>query len=835
MLVDTVYSSAPATLAIIFAVALVYESLHLPVKKTTQQFGRQRSVFLSLCSLCTSTFAGRAIDLTVHKTEYIDNALLYTLSQVLLQTTIFLTLLASSNPSPVPYMTIWALTLFVETAVALNLVAKQHSDTTILFSLSVTTTTVLVMLSIGASASWWTDSPTRNQEEQESLLRKSRSHSDTSSASDTASQRLSQPSYDVVSVSDSETKTDFSEDDDDADAEEEAIKATRAQKLQSGGLLSYCASYKILIPYVIPTKNLRLQAYMIIIVLNILIQRALNLLSPYLLGRIIDKLTERREFPVLHVVAYVLVMMLASDMCGLAGLNNALFQRLGAWSRQTLVVTAFDKIMSLSADFHDSKDSGEVIKAVEQAESLSELLNLVVVEVLPAFLDLIIAMYYVNYLLDQYATLIIVAVGVAFCFSTIFASRPVNTSRRVVASTERTESEILYEAVGSWAIVTYFNRKIYEIARLSKVAQAVAVANVKNEDSMILMFAAQEVSERLGLIVILLLATFRIVNGTSTIGTFVTVENYWSIISSPLYNLGYTYRQSASHLIDAERLLQLFETEMKVKDHPDARALVPERGKIDFVDVDFGYESSGSVIHDLSFTIQPGQSVALVGSTGSGKSTITKLLMRFYDINAGKILIDDQDIATATQSSLRDCFGFVPQDSVLFNTTVMENVRYGKLDATDDEVHAACRAACIHDRIMSLPKGYLTRVGERGVKMSGGERQRIAIARVLLKTPWIVVLDEATSAMDSQTESEIQKALKNLTKGRSCIIVAHRLSTIIDADVIFVVDQGRIVEQGTHNELLQSKGRYHQLWEKQVATHGTFVTDANILDELNAS
>ena len=221
------------------------------------------------------------------------------------------------------------------------------------------------------------------------------------------------------------------------------------------------------------------------------------------------------------------------------------------------------------------------------------------------------------------------------------------------------------------------------------------------------------------------------------------------------------------------------------------------------------------ILSDVSFTVKPGQTAAFVGETGSGKSTLLKLVMRFYDISSGKITIDGQDISDVTIESLRRVFGIVPQDSVLFNTTILENVRYGRLDATDEDVHEACRAACIHDKIMTFPKGYASRCGERGIKLSGGERQRIAIARVILKQPRIILLDEATSAMDSQIESKIQSALGTLMKGRTAFVIAHRLSTIVDADVIFVMDAGRIVESGTHDELLRQKGRYYLLWTKQ--------------------
>lgn len=283
----------------------------------------------------------------------------------------------------------------------------------------------------------------------------------------------------------------------------------------------------------------------------------------------------------------------------------------------------------------------------------------------------------------------------------------------------------------------------------------------------------------------------------------------------PLYILGRSYRQFSSNLINAERLLQLFETPVTVQDRPNAKSIAKSVDAVKFSDVSFAYDNLRQVIDDLSFTIKQGQTVGVVGETGSGKSTTLKLLMGLYDVTSGSITINDQDIRDIKQDSLRDLFGVVPQETFLFNTNILENVRYGRLNATDEEVMEACKAACIHDKIMSFPKKYHAQVGERGVKLSGGERQRLAIARVLLRDSPIVLLDEATSAMDSATEAKIQKALSTLMKGRTSFIIAHRLSTVAEADKILVIDHGRLVEAGPPAELLRLKGRFYDLWIKQ--------------------
>jgi len=275
------------------------------------------------------------------------------------------------------------------------------------------------------------------------------------------------------------------------------------------------------------------------------------------------------------------------------------------------------------------------------------------------------------------------------------------------------------------------------------------------------------------------------------------------------------------NLIDAERVLQLLTTEPAVKNSEKATELVIKSGEVQFDNVNFAYDARKSVLKDISFTAEPGKTIAIVGETGGGKSTMLKLLFRFYDVTSGSIRIDGQDLRSVTLSSLRDALGVVPQDPSMFNQTILENIRYARLDATDDEIHEACKAAAVHDKILSFPDGYKSKVGERGVKLSGGELQRIAIARVLVKNPRICLLDEATSAVDSSTEQQIQEAFKKLSAGRTMFVIAHRLSTISEADMILVIEKGEIVEHGTHDQLLLQGGKYLELWTKQTSGHSS--------------
>ena len=298
-------------------------------------------------------------------------------------------------------------------------------------------------------------------------------------------------------------------------------------------------------------------------------------------------------------------------------------------------------------------------------------------------------------------------------------------------------------------------------------------------------------------------------------GDFVTLLFYWEGVMWPLNRMSYSYRQVSSTLIDAERLLQLLQTKPTVKNAPDAKELQVTEGKIEFDHVNFSYDSRKTTLKNISFVAEPGQTVAFVGETGGGKSTLLRLLFRFYDVSSGSIKIDGTDIRNVTLESLRDALGVVPQDPSLFNQSIMDNLKYAKLDATDGEVEEACKAAAVYDKILSFPDKFKSKVGERGVKLSGGELQRTAIARVLLKNPKVVMLDEATSAVDSKTEAQIQDAFSELCVGRTTFVIAHRLSTIMDADLILVIDQGEIVERGTHDELLMKCGKYFELWTKQ--------------------
>jgi len=375
--------------------------------------------------------------------------------------------------------------------------------------------------------------------------------------------------------------------------------------------------------------------------------------------------------------------------------------------------------------------------------------------------------------------------------------------------------------------VAYFNRLAFEHQRYAANIASTIHAQYAYYFRSMGGHAAQDMLTTFGFAACCIFGISQIATGQKPVGNLVTLIVYWQTMTQPLYVLSYSYRHISSALIDAERLLQLLNTRPTVSDEEGAQDVVVHKGEVEFKNVDFHYDERKPILRDVSLHAGGGQTIAFVGETGGGKSTLLKLLFRFYDVTGGSISIDGQDLRSISQSSLRDALGLVPQDPVLFNQTIRQNIRYAKLEATDAEIEDACRAAAIHDDISGFPDGYNAKVGERGVRLSGGQLQRIAIARVLLKNPKIVLLDEATSAIDSAIEAQIQEAFRKLSQGRTTFVIAHRLSTIVDADQILVIEKGQILERGTHHALLERAGKYSELWTKQTAGHSASKTESH--------
>ena len=599
------------------------------------------------------------------------------------------------------------------------------------------------------------------------------------------------------------------------------IKDQQAKRLEEeGGWFGYLKGFAVFLPYLFPTSDWRVMGCLVLRLLHMIQERVLNLLTPRQLGIIVNKLNmQDGVMPWNDILLWVLFSYINS-YAGLGiidGLAN-LFISNSAYRRITLL--AYEHVLGLSMDFHTSKDSGEVLKAVEQASSLNTLVEMVLFDLCPIFLDLIVAMYYVTHLFDAYMAFIILFMGAAYVSLGWYFTGLSQPKRRDYVEKQRTESSTVNETVHNWQTVAYFNRLIFEHNRYASNIMSTIRAQYSYYFRSMGGHAAQDLLTTFGFAACCIFGMSQIVTGRRPVGNLVTLIMYWHTMTSPLYVLSYSYRHISSSLIDAERLLQLLNTKPTVADQDGAKDIVVHTGEVEFKDVDFHYDERKPIIKGVNLKAGGGQTIAFVGETGGGKSTMLKLLFRFYDVTGGSIMIDGQDLRSVTQSSLRDALGLVPQDPVLFNQTIRQNIKYAKLEATDTEIEDACRAAAIHEDIIGFPDGYNSKVGERGVRLSGGQLQRIAIARVLLKNPKIVLLDEATSAIDSAIEAQIQEAFRKLSQGRTTFVIAHRLSTIVEADQILVIEKGQIIERGRHHELLEIMGgKYSELWTKQTAGH----------------
>jgi ABC-type transport system involved in Fe-S cluster assembly fused permease/ATPase subunit len=598
------------------------------------------------------------------------------------------------------------------------------------------------------------------------------------------------------------------------------LKEQQAKRLEEeGGWFGYLKSFSVFLPYLFPRDDWKVMGALGVRLLHMLAERALNLLTPRQLGIITNKLSHNTGvMPWKDVGLWVMFQWIGS-YAGLGFIDGIASMVISNSAYRRITLLAYEHVLSLSMDFHTSKDSGEVLKAVEQASSLNSLVEMVLFDISPILLDLVVAMWYVTHLFDAYMAFIILFMGFAYtCIGWYFTtlSQP---KRRDYVEKQRTESSTVNETVHNWQTVAYFNRLIYEHERYGANIMNTIQAQYAYYFRSMGGHAAQDMLTTFGFAACCVFGMTQIVAGRKQVGDLVTLIMYWHTMTSPLYVLSYSYRHISSSLIDAERLLQMLKTKPSVADKEGARDLVVDAGVVEFTDVEFAYDERKPIIRGVDLKAEGGQTIAFVGETGGGKSTMLKLLFRFYDVTGGSIMIDGQDLRSVTQSSLREALGLVPQDPVLFNQTIRQNVRYARLNATDTEIEDACRAAAIHDDIVGFPDGYNSKVGERGVRLSGGQLQRIAIARVLLKNPKIVLLDEATSAIDSGIEALIQEAFRKLSKGRTTFVIAHRLSTIVDADQIIVIEKGAILERGTHHELLEKNGKYNELWSKQTAGH----------------
>ena len=517
--------------------------------------------------------------------------------------------------------------------------------------------------------------------------------------------------------------------------------------------------------------------------------------------------------PVMLIVAYGVgrIMMVA-----LAQLRDGIFARVGQNAVRELAVETFRHLHALSLRFHLERRTGGLSRVIERGtKGIDFLLRFTLFNIVPTIVELALVCVILAWAFDIWfaiVTAVTVAIYMVFTFTvTEWRTR----FRREMNDLDTEANTKAVDSLLNFETVKYFGNEEHEARRFDHAMEGYERAAVKTTTSLSMLNAGQALIFSAGLTALMLMAGQGIADGTMTVGDFVMVNAYLIQLYQPLNMLGTVYREIRQALIDMETMFDLLAVPPEISDVGNAKELDISGGEIVFDDVHFAYDPDREILRGISFRVPAGGTLAIVGHSGAGKSTISRILYRFYDIQNGRVLIDGQDIRDVRQASLRAAIGMVPQDTVLFNDTIRYNIRYGRPDATNEEVEAAAMHAQIAGFIRSLPKGYDTMVGERGLKLSGGEKQRVAIARTILKNPPILILDEATSALDTHTEREIQSALKAVSENRTTLIIAHRLSTVVDADEIIVLDRGEIAERGSHEDLLARGGVYAAMWSRQ--------------------
>ncbi|KAF3387287.1 Heavy metal tolerance protein [Penicillium rolfsii] len=594
----------------------------------------------------------------------------------------------------------------------------------------------------------------------------------------------------------------------------------RPTTMPSTSWWEYLSGYSLFFPYLWPSKSRRLQIVVVLCFILLILQRIVNVLVPKKVGDIITKLAneEGKDFqvPWLEIMFYVVLRWLQGGQGLLSSMRSSLWIPVSQYSYMELSNAAFEHVHGLSLDFHLGKKTGEVLSALSKGSSINTFLEQVTFQVVPMLIDLVIAFGYFLVMFDAYYALVVGISTFGYLYVTIRMAQWRAEIRRQMVNASRQEDAVKNDSMVSYETVKYFNAEQYEFQRYRDAVGEFQKAEYHVLFSLTLLNTCQNTVFMMGLLLTCFIAAYQVSTGQRKVGQFVTLLTYMAQLQGPLNFFGTFYRSIQSALINAERMLELFREQPTVVDSPYATPLAMCKGDIKFQDVKFSYDKRKPALNGLTFRCEPGTTTALVGESGGGKSTVFRLLFRFYNAEQGCLSVDGHDVQDITIDSLRRHIGVVPQDTVLFNETLMYNLKYANQSATDEDVYEACRAASIHDKILAFPDGYNTKVGERGLRLSGGEKQRVAIARTILKNPRIILLDEATAALDTDTEEHIQRALATLSHGRTMLVIAHRLSTITTADRILVLADGQVAESGTHEELLALRGRYASMWRKQI-------------------
>ena len=573
---------------------------------------------------------------------------------------------------------------------------------------------------------------------------------------------------------------------------------------------------RILLGYIWPKGKRGFKVRIVLALICLILAKLCSVYLPIVYKQLVDHFSDKALVMVLPVALITSYGAVKISQSLFKELRDLLFVRVTQSTRRSVALEVFQHLHSLPLQFHLDRQTGGLSRVIERGTgAIRFVMSFLIFNIGPTLFELALVVFAMSYLLDVSFALIIVVTVALYIALTVSVTEWRLKYRREMNKQDNQANTKAIDSLLNFETVKYFGNERFEFDRYDQSLKFYENAAVKSQGSLMVLNAGQQLIIGLGTIAILVLAAKGVTEGRYTVGDFVMVNTYMLQLFIPLNFLGFVYREIKQSLLDMGRMFGILEEVSSIKDTPDAKSLEIQHGSIEFKAVSFGYSSDRKIIEDFTLTIPEGKTFAIVGASGGGKSTLFRLLMRFYDSDSGEILVDGISIKSMTIASLRAALGVVPQDTVLFNDTLGFNIRYGDPSKSEEKVREAIRAAQLEEFIARLPKGLDTTVGERGLKLSGGEKQRVAIARAILRDPKILILDEATSSLDSKTETVIQSALNQLMKHRTSLVIAHRLSTIVDADQIIVLKDGKIFEQGTHQELISQKGLYQDLWEQQ--------------------